>query len=229
MIPVDVGWRPVSSQAALAFFPPEPVDVPGFETQILQIRCPFNARIRKTPKSQGPERFGLVREPGCISDNGFSGLTEPIKPGAQRMTDVPSFQISLNLIMICEENCAIHLSAPFFSPTYREWPGPLVSGRFAVKSWPRPLNAAIEWQDEGKDWVLRRGEPLAYVWFHFDDPDKVPNVVEAAMTPALKRHFAQVDNVTSFARNVGPMMDEAERRRPARLLTPKRIGCPEFS
>ncbi|MEM7056903.1 MAG: hypothetical protein AAF557_04895 [Pseudomonadota bacterium] len=228
-IPVDVGWRVTSPQGALAFIPPEPIDVPGFEGRVLQVLCPYNARVRKTPKNQGPARFGLVPEPGGISQQAFQGLTVPIEPGAQRTTELPAIQISMNLIMICEEDCAIHLSAPFFSPAFRDWPGPLVSGRFPLRSWPRPLNAVLEWQDDGKDWVLRRGEPMAYIWLHFDDPNKVPNVVEAAMTPALKRHFAQVDNVSSFARNVGPMMDEAARRRPARLLTPKRIGCPDFS
>ena len=41
--------------------------------------------------------------------------------------------------------------------------------------------------------------------------------------------MAQVDNVTTFGRNVGPMIQQATERRPARLLTPKRTGCPDFS
>ena len=231
-IPVDVGWRVTSNQAALAFFPPEPVaDVPpGYEGRILQVRSPYNLRVRKMPSGQGPARFGMVREPGGLTQAGFKGLTQPIIPTAQRNQATPAFQISLNLMMICEEDVALNLTAPFFAPTYREnWPGTLVSGRFPLRSWPRPLNAVLEWQDEGRDWVLRRGDPMAYIWLHFDDPAKIPNVVEAALTPALKRHFAQVDSVADFGRNVAPMFQEAERRRPARLLTPKRIGCPDFT
>lgn len=239
-IPVDIGWRCCSPQAALAFFPPEPLWSPGDDwpddaplpqrlaRRILQIRAPYNVRIRKTPKSQGPARFGFVPEPGGLSQAGFNGLAEPIVPTAQRKTDGPTLQMSMNLMMLTEEDCAIHLTAPFMHPSFRDWPGTLVSGRFPLRSWPRPLNAALEWQQEG-DWVLKRGSPMAYVWFHFDDPAKVPNVFEAELTPALKRHFAQVDSVSDFARGVSPMFQEAERRRPARLLTPKRTGCPDFS
>ena len=93
---------------------------------------------------------------------------------------------------------------------------------------PRPLNAVLEWQDV-HDGILRQGDLLAYLRLHFDDPDEVPNVVQAALTPTRRRQMAQVDNVTGFGRNVGPMFAQADARRPARLLTPKRTGCPEFS
>ncbi|MEM6913468.1 MAG: hypothetical protein AAF511_05780, partial [Pseudomonadota bacterium] len=101
-------------------------------------------------------------------------------------------------------------------------------GRFPLRSWPRPLNAVLEWQDQTKPWVLKRGEPMAYIWLHFDDPNKAPKVVEAKLTPALKRHFAQVDNVSSFGRNVGPMFEQAAERRPSQLLVAKETGCPDF-
>jgi len=105
----------------------------------------------------------------------------------------------------------------------------VVSGRFPVRSWPRPLNCVLEWQDRDRDWVLRRGDPMVYLMFDFDDPAKRPRMVEATMTAPLARHFAQVDNVSSYGRNVGPMFQEAALRRPKRLLKPKRIGCPDFS
>jgi len=244
-IPVDVGWRNCSPQAALAFFPPEPIGeneaaalqalhpfasaACDLEHRILQVRCPYDLTIRISPPAVRPVRFSRVEEPGGLSEAGFRGLVTSIVPTAQRARQVPAVQISLNLFMLTEEPCTINLMSPFFAPSFRHWPGTLVSGRFPLRSWPRPLNAVLEWQDADRDWVLRRGDPMVYLWVHFDDPAKRPNVVEAALTPALKRHFAQVDNVGAFGRNVGPMMQEAERRRPARLLTPKRTGCPEFS
>lgn len=243
-IPVDLGWRCCSPQAALAFFPPEPIGeteatalaamMPDpFGTcdhgaRILQIRAPYNLRIRRTPLNARPAGFRYIPEPGGLTQAGFKGLVQPIIPSAQRDPNVPAIQISLNLMLITEEPCTLNLTSPFFAPTFRDWPGTLVSGRFPLRSWPRPLNAVLEWQDE-HDWVLRRGDPMVYLWLHFDDPRKVPNVVEAALTPALKRHFTQVDNVATFGRNVSPMFEQAEQRRPARLLTPKRTGCPEFS
>ena len=227
MTPVDVGWRVTSNEAALAFFPPEPVDYPGFEGRILQVRSPYNIRLRKVVGPKGNTQFGIINEPGSISQQGFRWIGSPIKPTAQRNSGTPAFQLSLNLMMVCEEDCALHLTSPFFAPSFRDWPGTLVSGRFPLRAWPRPLNAVLEWQQDG-DWVLRRGDPMAYLWLHFDDPDKVPNVVEAALSPALERHFAQIDNVSNFGRNVSPMFNEAARRRPARLLKPKKLGCPDF-
>ena len=91
----------------------------------------------------------------------------------------------------------------------------MVSGRFPLRSWPRALNCVLEWQDRNRDWVLRRGDPMVYLMFDFDDPAKRPRMVEAAMTPPLRRHAAQIDNVGSFGRNVRPMFLEAARRRQA--------------
>jgi len=241
-IPVDVGWRNVSPQAALAYFPPEPVgaaesaalqrlhprgaDRADPAQRILQVRCPYDLRIRVSPPRVRPVRFTRVAEEGGLSEAGYRGLVEPILPSAQRDGATPAVQIALNLMMVTEEPCEISLTPPFLAPNFRHWPGPLTAGRFPLRSWPRPLNAVMEWQDRDSDWVLRRGDPMVYLWFHFDDPAKRPNVVEAALTPALKRHFAQVGDVSSFGRNVGPMFREAERRRPARLLTRKRTACP---
>ncbi|MEM6662183.1 MAG: hypothetical protein AAF666_08385 [Pseudomonadota bacterium] len=235
---VDVGWRNCSAQASLAFFPPEPLTGRAAEdaapmaaalgARILQVRCPFNLRLRRSPPNVRPAGFKRIPEEDGLSQVGMKGLVTPIAQNAQRNPAIPAMQISLNMMLVTEEECALNLTSPFFAPNFRDWPGTLVSGRFPLRSWPRPLNAVLEWQDQD-DWVLRRGDPIAYLWLHFDDPDKVPNLVEASLTPALRRHFAAVDNVSTFGRNVGPMFAQAAERRPERLLVPKVLGCPEFS
>ncbi|MBK0397582.1 hypothetical protein H0I76_00130 [Limibaculum sp. M0105] len=234
---VPVGWRNSSPQAALAFFPPEPVGreaagsapglvAAGLEDRLVRLRAPFDLRLRLShPKAQPPQ-LGRVPRDSSLSEEGFRALVTPIKPSAQRDATTLAVQLALNLFFVCDEECTIQLMPPFLSENYRHWPGPIVCGRFPLKSWPRPLNAVLEWQDRDRDWVIRRGDDLAYVMFSFDDPAKLPALSEAALTPALRRHVAQVDNVSSFGRNVGPMFAEAERRRPARLMVPKRIGCP---
>ena len=231
---VLVGWRTSSPQARLAFLPPEPVSeadaaaaapmfpgIPGetLARRLIQVRSPFDLRIRLV-RHAGGARFQRVPEPGGLSEAGFAGLVTPIVPSAQRRRELPAVQVSLNLILVTEEACALHLMPPWGAPSFRDWPGTLVCGRFPLRSWPRALNAILEWQEPERDWVLRRGEPVAWFFLHFDDPDKVPKLVEASLTPALKRHLAQVDNVGNLGRNVGPMFAQAEERRPARLLTP---------
>jgi len=242
---VDVGWRNCSPQAALAFFPPEPIGAGEVEAlaqffpadgpandlvdRIVQVRCPYDLTIRLSPPEVRPVQYFQVPEEGGLSETGFRGLVTPIIPSAQRNNATPAVQISLNLMIVTEETCALNLMPPFFSKRFRDWPGTVVSGRFPVRSWPRSLNCVLEWQDRDRDWVLRRGDPLVYLMFDFDDPAKRPRMVEAAMTAPLSRHFAQVNDVSSFGRNVGPMFQEAALRRPKRLLKPKRIGCPDFS
>lgn len=242
-IPVDLGWRMDSDEAALAFFPPEPLDAgqaealasldplgsaEGLARRVLQIRCPYNLRVRVTPRGVKPVTFFRVDEPGSLSEGAFQGLFQFLEPSAQRRADLPVVQVSLNVVMVTEEPCALMLTPPFLAEGYRDWPGPIVSGRFPIRSWPRVLNAVMEWEDRDRDWVLRRGEPMAYLWVGFDDPRKVPRLVEAATTPALETHYRRVSGVIEYGRNVAPMFAEAERRRPPRLLVPKRTGTPAW-
>lgn len=233
----DLGWRNSSPQAALAFFPPErlsdtdaaalfplaPAWTPdsGLGRRIFVVRSPFNLRIRLVRAAGQPAGFQRVPEPGSMSEGAFKGLVTPILPQAQRHPDVPACQISMNLFFVSDEPCSIQLMPPVFWEGFRQWPGALVCGRFPVAAWPRPLNAVLEWQDHDRDWVLRRGDPLACVMPLYDDPDTVPRLFEAKLTPALKRQIAMIDDVASVARNVGPMFEEAARRRPRRLLEPK--------
>ncbi len=242
---VNVGWRNSAPDAALAFFPPEPIGAGEAEElaqlfpasgpandlvhRIVQVRCPYDLTIRRSQPGIRPVRFNRVPEEGGLSEAGFRAMVTPILPAAQRSEAAPVVQIALNLIVVTDEACALHLMPPFLSKGFRDWPGTVVSGRFPLRSWPRPLNCVLEWQDHDRDWVLQRGDPMVYLMFDFDDPAKRPRMVEAEMTRALQRHLAQVDNVTSFGRNVGAMFEQAALRRPARLLKPKRIGCPDFS
>ncbi len=242
---VDVGWRNCSPQAALAFFPPEPIGAEEGEAlahlfpadgpandlvhRIVQVRCPFNLTIRISPPGIHPAQFYRVPEEGGLSEAGFRGLVTPVLASAQRSEATPAVEISLNLMVVTEETCALQLIPPFYSKRFRDWPGSVVSGRFPVRSWPRPLNCVLEWQDRDRDWVLRRGDPMVYLMFDFDNPAKRPRMVEAVMTAPLERHVAQVGNVSLYGRNVGPMFQEATLRRPSRLLKPKRTGCPGFS
>jgi len=234
---VFLGWRNSSPQAALAFFAPEPLsktDEVGLSTlfpefaqdgalanRVFVVRSPFNMRIRLGRGQNGQAGFRLIEEPGSMSVNAFRGLVSPIVPTAQRDPDVPACQLAMNLVMISDEPCSLQLMPPFLSPDFRNWPGSLVCGRFPLRAWPRPLNAVLEWHDKQRDWVLKRGEPLAYLMAIYDDPSVSPRIVEATLTPALKRQLSRVDDVSSYGRNVGPMFAEAERSRPKKILVPK--------
>ncbi|MEL7172310.1 MAG: hypothetical protein AAFU72_04380 [Pseudomonadota bacterium] len=229
---IPVGWRMSSPQAALAFLPPEPLAQDGggddLLSRLVRIRAPYDLRLRVSPPGHKPQGFARIGRESSISEAAFRGLVTPIAPHAQRRPDVMAVQIALNLRFITDAPCTLELMPPFLSESFRRWPGPIVSGRFPLTDWPRPLNAVIEWQDRDRDLVIRRGDDMAHVRIHFDDPAALPHLVEAADTPALRRHLARIDDVSSVGRNVRPMFAEAAARHPARLLVPKETGAPDW-
>ncbi|MGF1501287.1 MAG: hypothetical protein ACFBSD_05685 [Paracoccaceae bacterium] len=233
---VPVGWRLTTPDAALAFLPPELITEAGapaeaaalgsLAARTILFRCPFDLRLEISPPAVRPVRITRDESVPGLTETGFKALVTMIAPSAQRSRTTPAVQISLNTMLITDAPATLILTPPFASTAFRDWPGTLVGGRFPLTNWPRALNAVLEWQDRDRAWSLRRGDPLAYARIDFGDPDAVPELVEAASTPALTRHFAQISNVVAFGRNVGPMFEEAARRRPARLLVPKKTGTP---
>ncbi|MEL7470631.1 MAG: hypothetical protein AAFN27_19420 [Pseudomonadota bacterium] len=236
---VLLGWRNSSPQAALAFYPPQPIgesDAAGllppdaggdsFADRTFVLRCPWNLRMKPGRNAQGEVSFQRANQRGALSAQAFAGLGEPFPPTSWRVRDNPVFQLSLNLFLISDEPCSVQLMPPFLSPRFRAWPGSLICGRFPITDWPRPLNAALEWQGSDAEWVLKRGEPIAYAQMIYQDPDAVPKLIEARMTRALKRHTRKIDNVAQFARNVGPMFENAAEARPQRLMVPKDLADP---
>ncbi len=225
-----IGWRTSSPQASLAFLPPVLMGPEGgaLAGRVIVARAAFDLRVALSPPGVRPVRIGLHEVPGGISRQAASVLVSPITHSALREPDRPAVQISLNLVLVTDAPCTLNLTPPFLWEGFRDWPGSLVSGRFPLTAWPRSLNAVLEWADRDRAWEIRRGDPLAYLWPEFERPDIRPELVEAATTPALERQLRMVDGVADRGRNVGPMMAEAARRRPARLLVPKRTGAPAW-
>jgi hypothetical protein len=79
---VDIGWRNCSAQAALAYFPPEPIgkaerelakhlfpaDGPANDLahRIVQVRCPYDLTIRISPLGSGRhDTSGCRRKAAC--------------------------------------------------------------------------------------------------------------------------------------------------------------------
>jgi hypothetical protein len=219
---VDIGWINTWPQAGFAFPRPRLLDddrVPAsLRGRIAVLYSPVDAVLRYAPDA--PQ--GCVLAKGSrLRQAGFEGLVTCFEEQARRRADIATVQIALNVVFVSDARCTLSLMPAFLSDGPRAWPGPLVAGRFPFRDWPRPLNLAIEWEDTDRDWVLRRGEPVAYVLFDLPDPTATVRLVEAEATPELARHRRAIDGVATIGRDVRPMIERAGQRRPARLLKPK--------
>lgn len=80
---------------------------------------------------------------------------------------------------------------------------------------------AFEWHEPEKDIVLRRGEPLFYIQFEAEGPDRPVQVVEAERTPELAKYIEQIGGVVNYVNQTFALFKAAEAMRPAKLLVPK--------
>jgi hypothetical protein len=109
----------------------------------------------------------------------------------------------------------------FMSYRKDQLPGTIFGGRFPINVWRRPLMWAFEWRDISKDIILKRGEPWFYVTFETQNPDRPIQMVEAERTPELKSYMEQISGAVNYVNQTFSLFKEAEKRRPAKLLTPK--------
>ena len=47
--------------------------------------------------------------------------------------------------------------------------------------------------NDDKDLIIKRGDPLCYIFFEFDDPTKIPKLIRAKMTPELIEFKKETD------------------------------------
>jgi hypothetical protein len=80
---------------------------------------------------------------------------------------------------------------------------------------------AFEWHEPDRDLILRRGEPLFYVQFESENPDRPVQMVEAERTEALVDYMEKLSGVVNYVNQTFSLFKAAEGIRPARLLSPK--------
>jgi hypothetical protein len=111
--------------------------------------------------------------------------------------------------------------APFAHYLPNPWPGTIFGGRFPINVWPRQIMWAFEWHEPQKDLILRRGDPLFYVQFEHDGPDRPVQVVEAEKTPELMAFMEHVGGAVNYVNQTFSLFRAAEAARPGKLLKAK--------
>jgi hypothetical protein len=237
--PITVGWFRDSDKAGVIYEPPERLTfrqtnkthaksasrcpaVIQMESRYFVIKCPFDLHLGFQRSKEGkPE---LVNRAGPASAVRGSKLGEKLTvvPEVEwRYPERPTIQLILPYVFIADETVYVTQLGTFAHYRPDPLPGTIFGGRFPINLWPRPLMWAFEWHEPEKDIVLRRGEPLFYLQFEGDGPDRSFQVVEAEKTPELLAYMDHVSGAVNYVNQTFSLFRQAEQARPAKLLKPK--------
>lgn len=233
-IPVRIGYCLGQAEGGFAFQAPRSVfstrskplgkraiqncpAVNGLERQLIEIPSPVSIRMVLTMTDDGPE---IDIDPvGTFVEEEKIGEIISLEPQERwRVANRPVLQIRLPFFFVTDEAAMMSLLPPFLAPAMRKWPGTMVASRFPLTIWPRDLVWAFEWDRPGEELVLRQGEPIAYALCEFDNPNKRPELVEAALTETLAEWREGMEGLDNFVEDVEEIWRGAPARRPARLL-----------
>lgn len=237
--PITVGWFLTSDKGAVLYDPPERVSFrqtnrthaksasrcPGviqLESRYFMVKCPFDMQLGFGRDEKGKPH--LINRAGTASPIRPSKLNEVltlVNEAEWRYPDRPTIQMILPYCFIADELVYVTQLSAFMHYRRDPLPGTIFGGRFPLNIWPRPLMWAFEWHEPQKDIILKRGEPLFYVQFEGNGPDRPVQVVEAERTPELQKYIEQIGGAVNYVNQTFGLFKAAEALRPAKLLTPK--------
>jgi hypothetical protein len=231
----EIGWLLMWDRASLIFDAPHPLfrkDPPpkhaksasfcpaivDHESRIYEVSCPFDLQLRCAFENS---KFGVSNTDGdmaAVQKDFLARVVHPTPREKWRHPDRPIVQLECPYLFVADEPVYMTQMPPFAFYRDPAPPGILYGGRFPIHIWARKLSWAFEWHDVTKPLILRRGEPWFYVRFETEDPSRAVRLVEATLTPELKRYIESIDGVTNFVRRTFSLFDTAELRRPPSLL-----------
>ncbi|HSF64511.1 MAG TPA: hypothetical protein VLA78_08990 [Paracoccaceae bacterium] len=240
--PVTVGWFLAETKGGVLFDAPERLTqrppnkghaksaarcpaVVQMESRYFVVKCPYDLHIGLSRDDKG--KLHLVNRAGGASPVRASKLAQVltlVAEGEWRFPDRPTVQLSLPYCFIADETVYLTQLGTFAHYRRDPLPGTIFGGRFPINIWPRPLMWAFEWHEPERDLILRRGEPLFYLQFEAQGPDRPIQMVEAERTPELVSYLDSLSGVVNYVNQTFALFRAAEDRRPARLLRPKDRG-----
>lgn len=236
--PVTVGWMLTQSAGSVIFDAPSRLHIGArtepsaksagrcpavlnFESRFFEVSCPYDLSLGFQRDEDGtPEIVNLLGDQSPVRLGMLSRIIEMTPENEWRHPERPIFQLKLPYLFLADEPVWLGQIASFAHFRPDPLPGLTIGGRFPVHVWPRPLMWAFEWHDTEAPVTLSRGEPLFYVQFETLPQDRPVRLVEAARTPELDSYLEQVSGVVNFVNQTFSLFEEAEKRRPTRLLTP---------
>jgi len=237
--PVTVGWFLSDDKGALLYGPPERLRVRDtskthaksasrcpaviqLESRYFAVRCPFDLNVGFARDDKGRAHLVARSGPaGAIRTNKLGQVLSLVPESEWRFPDRPTVQLMLPYCFVAEETCYITQLDAFAHYRPVPLPGTIFGGRFPIHAWVRPLMWAFEWHDISKDLVIKRGDPLFYVQFEGDGPERPINLIEVERTAELEQWMEKMSGVANFVNQTFSLFKAATEARPKSLLTPK--------
>ena len=235
-VPCDIGYCLADASGGFAFQPPRTVfserekplgmrsvqncpAVNALERQIVEMPSPIG--IRLTLNNEGGQPVLNVNPTGTfVQPEAIGEMISMESPDRWRHPKKPVIQIKLPIFFVTDEPCILSQLPPFLGPSMRRWPGMMIAGRMPLTLWPQNLTFSFEWDRPGEELTLKQGEPLCYFMFEFNDPNKRPNLIEAALTPELDEYRQGMQGIHHLTSEIEDVWEMAKSRRPERLLVP---------
>lgn len=236
--PVTVGWFLAEDKGAILYFPPERLRsvntnrthaksasrCPGviqMESRYFVVRCPYDLHVGFGRDDQG--RAHLIARNGAgasIRSNKLGQVLTLVNEAEWRFPDRPTIQLSLPYCLVAEETCFLTQLDAFAHYRSVPLPGTIFGGRFPIHMWVRPLMWAFEWHDTSRDLVIARGDPLFYLQFETDGPERPISLVEVARTAEMDLWMQKMSGVVNYVNQTFSLFKAAEAARPPNLLKP---------
>ena len=194
----------------------------NLESRFFLVRCPFDLNIGFARDKDG--RAALVNRAAAgssIRTNKLNDVISLVGEPEWRYPDRPTVQLKLPYVFLADEPVYMSQLDAFAHYRRTPLPGTIFGGRFPISVWPRPLMWAFEWHEPATDLVVRRGDPLFYVQFEAEGPERPVQLIEAQRTPEVAAYLEHISGAVNYVNQTFSLFKAAEAARPARLVTPK--------
>lgn len=194
----------------------------NMESRYFVVNCPVDINIGFRRDDKGKPT--LVNRSGTKSPIRAGKLGKMLHLTAEsewRFPNRPMLQLKLPYFFIADEPVYVTQLSCFAHYRKIPLPGTIFGGRFPIHVWPRPLMWAFEWHEPEKDLVLRRGDPLFYVQFEGEGPDRPIQMVKAEHTPELREYLSAIGGAVNYVNQTFSLFKAADEIRPSKLLTKK--------
>jgi hypothetical protein len=192
-----------------------------FDRRFFVINSPIDLHLRLTAENGELGITNLLYDKSPIRPEALAQMVVFQPQTEWRHPNRPVLQLMTSYIFVSDDPVYVNQYPPFLHYMPNTRPGVQINGRFPIDIWPRALQWAFEWHDMSKELILKRGEPLFYVYFEGPDPSASVRLIEAKRTPELMSHIDSITGVTEYVSQTYSLFKNARERRPERLLYPK--------